>query len=267
MFPRFVSASRRGLTLIELVVVLAILAALAILIVPRLDSFKSQADTAAGATNASELASLLQLQKTSSGAYPNFDLLLDENDSPYSKVWGTGGSPFTTATIPGPGPSGSWYRSLLSGGLINVLKNSSTATNASNSGLTANLTVVQTAVTGSGFKMAELSYSASAGTHPYVGAIDEMIFPGGLDSTGTPIGTNVKLVAVGLGPNSGFAYGNTIPLDAQGDDTAATYCRYIAIFAIYKSGKAAELRMVTDHRLRPVDRLLSDYLTASSTGI
>lgn len=260
-------ARRCGLTLIELVVVLAILASLAILIVPRLDSFKGQSDTAAAATNASELVSLLQLQKTSSGAYPNFDLLLDETDATYSKLWSTGGSPFTATTIPGPGPSGSWYRSLLSGGIINVLKNSSTATNASSSGVATNLTVVQTAITGSGFKMAELNYSASAGTHPYVGAIDEMIFPGGVDSTGAALGTNVKLVAVGLGPNSGFAYGNTIPLDSQGDDAAATYCRYIAVFAIYKSGKAAELRMVTDHRLRPIDRLLSDYQAASSTGI
>jgi prepilin-type N-terminal cleavage/methylation domain-containing protein len=263
-------APRRGLTLIELVVVMAILAALAVLVIPRLDFLRGQADQAAAATNAGEVATLLQTQRTSSGTYPMFDVLTDTSGTPYDKVWSTGGSPFTTFTVPAPGGGVSWYRSFINGGITNVLRNdpatTTTAGGASSSGTI--VTPVQTTITTSGLPVAELNYLASPGIHPYVSSITKSLYPGHTPGTEHPVtkvnlGTNVKLIAMGLGPNSNFSLGN-VPLISVGDDTTQVYCRYIAIFAIYSNGKGAELKMVTDHRMRPIDTVIADFKAAGA---
>ena len=70
---------RHGLTLIELVVVMAILISLAAIILPRLDFVKGQADNAATATNAADLSKVIETNRVNSGSYGAFDLLGDGN--------------------------------------------------------------------------------------------------------------------------------------------------------------------------------------------
>ena len=266
--PRFSRRTlRRGLTLIELVVVMAILAALAALVIPRLDFLKGQADQASAATNAGNLATLLQTQRTSTGNYPMFDVLTDTAGVPFDKVWKTSPtlSPFTAFTIPAPGGGVSWYRSFLNGGIANVLQNDP-ATTAAAGGASSSGTIIAPAT--SGLKVAELNYTVSPGTHPYVSSIAAALYPGHTPGTEHPVtkvnlGTNVKLVAMGLGPNANFTLGN-VPLISVGDDTKEVYCRYIVIFAVYSNGKGAELKMVTDHRMRPIDTLITDFKAAGA---
>lgn len=69
--------SRRGLTLIELVVVMLILAAVAGIVLPLLPNMITRAHTSTGATNVSELAKALQTYEAIHFAYPtNFDSLV-----------------------------------------------------------------------------------------------------------------------------------------------------------------------------------------------
>jgi hypothetical protein len=74
---------------------------------------------------------------------------------------------------------------------------------------------------------------------------------------------------MGIGPNSGL--GGTVmattPLDVQaGDSAATTYCRYLAIFAIWSDGKPAQLKMVVDHRGKTIDKRISQFNQAGPTG-
>ena len=70
-------AARRGLTLIELVVVMAILAALAGILIPTLSGMLNRAHSSSSATNISEVAKLIQTYHTQYLGYPdNFDSLV-----------------------------------------------------------------------------------------------------------------------------------------------------------------------------------------------
>jgi prepilin-type N-terminal cleavage/methylation domain-containing protein len=70
-------SSRRGLTLIELIVVMLILAAVAGLVLPLLPSMVTRAHTSTGATNISEVAKAIQTHQATYLKYPsNFDSLI-----------------------------------------------------------------------------------------------------------------------------------------------------------------------------------------------
>jgi prepilin-type N-terminal cleavage/methylation domain-containing protein len=70
-------AARRGLTLMELVVVMVILAAVAGIVLPLLPSMISRAHTSTGATNISELAKAVQTHQATYYSYPdNLDSLV-----------------------------------------------------------------------------------------------------------------------------------------------------------------------------------------------
>ena len=74
------SAERRGLTLIELVVVMLILAAVAGIVLPLLPGMVTRAHTSTGATNVSELAKAIQTHEAMYLSYPtNFDSLVVTN--------------------------------------------------------------------------------------------------------------------------------------------------------------------------------------------
>jgi len=75
---RMGSRNRQGLTLMELVVVMAILIALASILVPLFPSMIERAHKASEATNTSELTKAVQLYQAINGNYPDgFDLLTD----------------------------------------------------------------------------------------------------------------------------------------------------------------------------------------------
>jgi prepilin-type N-terminal cleavage/methylation domain-containing protein len=258
---RSFSQLHRGLTLIELVVVLAILVGLAALIVPRLDFLKNQADHAAAAATSGDLATMLQTQKTATGTYPSLDLLTDESGAVYSKLWSDIGPLFTAFTFPEytGAPGTEYYRSFLEGGLKTGYQQVSTATDASNSTGTAPAIDLVNGAAGGDLVMAEL---ADTSTHPYVTAIRKACFP---ETNGaTPAGVPVKLVAMGIGPRNTMV-GNVMtstPTETQGDNSKEVYCRYMAVFAVYGTGRPAQLKMVVDHRGKQVDKRIAQFAEA-----
>lgn len=278
--PRFTQTARRGLTLIELVVVIAILAVLAAMIIPRLDFLKTQAEHAAGAATTADLASLIQTYRASSGSYPTFDSLVDSSGALITAtggtaaIWATGATlPLTPSTITAANPGvDRWYGSFLEGGLKYAYLHT-VSSNVSNSVTSANLSapvdLVNLTGGSTGATLATLN-----GTGTYAATIPTTCFPeltAGLTGTAavTALETaGIKLVAMGVGPTTKLgAVMNQIPLEASGgEDAAKIYCRYYAIFAIYKDGRAANLRMVVDHRFKQVGKKVEQYNSSGATA-
>jgi prepilin-type N-terminal cleavage/methylation domain-containing protein len=259
----------RGLTLIELVVVLAILAVLAGMIVPQLDFLKNQASYASSASNANELGRMLQTYKSASstGTYPALDSLIDSTNNA-AATWAMGSITFLNATT----LSSSYASSLLNGGVRYAIPiKTGTISDASDAfDGTVAPTDLYTAVTTSGMMVATVTQTGGA---PYNGDIYKAIYPGTITASGSGGSVNVTLptsaagtmlVAMGIGPQNGML-GNlmtTVPLDTQlGDDTKTVYSRYIAIFIAFSSGKPARLMMVTDHRGKQIGKLVTQYST------
>jgi prepilin-type N-terminal cleavage/methylation domain-containing protein len=285
---------RHGLTLIELVVVMAILISLAAIILPRLDFVKGQADNAATATNAADLSKVIETNRVNSGSYGAFDLLGDGNGALLPSLWGTNvfsgqgataPAGYTSTTIPGPtGPAGPfYYQSFLDAGL-NGIVNSAAATNASNSDIPAtgsavvvNLSNAIAGATGPGNSLAVLAGNSG---NPYADQLFTTLVPSGTigltqsyssstDTSAPGYGSQAfYLVAMGIGPSSSIV-GTLIasaPQETQGDDPAAVYCRYIGIWKVYASGKPAQLLAVVDHRSKTIDTNIQQFNQRSSTN-
>jgi prepilin-type N-terminal cleavage/methylation domain-containing protein len=72
------SSRRRGLTLLELVVVMAILAALAAVLIPMFPNLLTQSHSSAAATNVAEVTKAVQMYNSQTALYPsNLDSLVD----------------------------------------------------------------------------------------------------------------------------------------------------------------------------------------------
>ncbi len=253
--------TRRGLTLIELVVVLGVLATLAAIVVPRLDFVKGQADRASAASNNADLVTLLQTHKLSTGKYPQLDLLVDSAGTAYSKMWNTdGSSPFTVTTLDGAMTGSGYYRSLLEGGLTTGLYNDSAYSNASNSDVASTAVDLVSAGAAGTLKVAELT---TASTNVYKQTVFDLSFP----NTAGVAPTGVKLIGMGIGYRNGLngSVMASTPLQTDNDDPKAVYCRYIAIFAIYNDGTPAQLKMVLDHRMKTIDKNLEQFKTQVPT--
>jgi prepilin-type N-terminal cleavage/methylation domain-containing protein len=246
-----------GFTLIELVVVLAILAAAAGLLIPRLDFMRRSADTASAATGMNQLMSNLQLFRTVKGTYPDrFDSLLQGTDAapgtpdpvddsasaagadPYEKLFNHPASAFEPFKIPvftgapGTDQSGLSFLHLIG---PNLYDHSLDATFATDSGSV--LRDVSTAYAATGFWVARVKIAGSSTATN----IRNSIYTDGVMPTG------VTLVALGVGARC-TANGVTMsapPLYA-GVNPEDYYGRFIAIFAVYTSGKRAELKAVVD---------------------
>jgi len=95
-----VAIRRRGLTLIELVVVMVILAALAGIVVPLLPGMVGRAHTSSSATNVGEIAKAIQTHQALQLSYPdNFDSLVDTTGALVGYLPGAGAGQLTTATL------------------------------------------------------------------------------------------------------------------------------------------------------------------------
>lgn len=283
---------RRGLTLIELVVVIAILAVLASMIIPRLDFLKDQAEHASSASTQADVGTLLQTYKASSGKYPTFDTLIDTSGALYSKLQGqTALSGLEVWAPPSPGAGAThFYRSLSEAGFSYGYTHDAASTDASNSA--TNVVDLINQIFDGSLKLATIK-STGGGTNAT--AVRNAIYPGGTqfqaatDPDGIPgngdettaqwvqvaagtIPADRKLVVFGLGPKSN-ATGNILvsaPLGAAGsDDSKATYCRYLVVFEVYGTATntpQAKFKMVTDHRLRQIGSRVDQYKSGNAAG-
>lgn len=288
---RFSSTARCGLTLIELVVVMAIIAVLASMVIPRLDFLKAQAEHSASAGTQGDLGTIIQTFKTSSGKYPTFDTLIaSSGNTLYSKLQSqTAGSFLEATTIPAPaGPGTDWYRSFSDGGFTYGYQHDAAATDASSSGTTAvdvvnqifdgSIKFATVKATGGGTYGAALraaiypggaTYVTPVADDPATTTIDETVVGGWTQVAAGTIPATSKLVAFGVGPKSNLV-GNVMvsaPSSAMAaDDSAATYCRYLVIFEIFSNGAPAKFKMITDHRGRQIGARIDLYKQGSAVN-
>jgi general secretion pathway protein G len=263
------SSVSSGFTLIELVVVLAILAAVAGLLIPRLDFLRRSADTATAATGMNQAMSNIQLYRTVKGSYPSqFDSLLEgpvaaPSGIPgtvpmYARLFNHPSEPFESFFIAdftgAPGTDQSWLSFLHVIG-PKLYDHSTTATYASDSGTTlrdVHPTPDPTPATYEGFWVARVKLAGSSTAT----TIRNSIYTDGV------VPAEVTLVALGIGPKC-TANGVTMtapPLYA-GINPEDYYGRFIAIFAVYSTGKRAELKAVVDPTGSVVNAQLKNYHT------
>jgi type II secretory pathway pseudopilin PulG len=260
------TAQRRGLTLIELVVVLFILIALAALVIPRLSFLQDQAKNAAGAAGAADLMNNIEVYRASSGAYPQkFDSLLDVGGaSIYDNLWKHPG--FTPPIVPS---------TLGAGGDFTILESFGHAfSNAQgNYYLEDQVTTTGTDPNFSGTSLRAITFSGSdpiAVIAPRVAAPaseGDVITNAIWQAAGYPVGidnSGITLLAVGVGPNCS-AVGQTLSkAPQQVAQDPSLYGRFIAVFALYgqgsaNPGKAAQLATVIDSFYQPIDSNIASF--------
>lgn len=221
----------RGLTLIELVVVLLILAALAGILVPVLQNMAQKSHGSAGATNAGEIAKAIAMYEAQVRAQPdNFDALYDGTDLVVDAGSGLTATPLDDEDLD----------SLNSVGISGYMLHDPAATDQ---------TFEPYAVTAMPTLLASGSVVAtlSAGNVQSLGLQPTIL----RTETSLPASSPVKYVAFGVGGRNS-AIGKTM-LDApvhfpeSGESTVTTYSRYLAVYAIPRVGPARLSAVVAAH--------------------
>jgi prepilin-type N-terminal cleavage/methylation domain-containing protein len=241
--------ARPGLTLIELVVVVAILAILAGLVIPQIDFLRRSADKAGASTAIAQVVGNLQLYRTTFGNYPDqFDSLLA---SP-----GAGGlygklsdelNAATTGKLSSATLTAQQLASLNEVGIKTVMDHDAASTVPADSGVSARSLAV-------GGKVAVVNTSSAAGLE-----IADSIYPP-TTASGDAIPANVTLVVVGVGPRN-KAVGTTLqsPPVYSSVNADTTYNRILAVFAVYSDGRAAALKAALDSNGDYLNEELREY--------
>lgn len=208
-------AAARGLTLIELTVVLLILAATAGVLVPRLVGYSTRAHGATGSSNMGEVAKAISLFETDRGVYPDgWDSLTTATDA----LWaGTGGSTNLAATALVAGENDA----LIEAGIVNLAEMddaSADFTFAPYAGTTETL--------------------APAGTPTLV-----KLAGGGAAALGLP-GVDADYVVLGLGAQSSLIGDKMLDAPVHfpegGDAPATLYSRFCGVFRVADAGTPLE---------------------------
>lgn len=239
---------RKGLTLIELVMVLIILTALAAMIVPIIDNIRRTSDKSTASAVMKQLVENVSLYRTQKGVYPNdFDSLLDEDGLTAATSLGKSGkgiaSPLSTLELEGltgigitrvmdldvDNSTGNVYRARPgnSGVVPRLLSDDPTVYVLTNADIVGSIYPEEVAGTSG-------SFDATTGTITKAN------------------GTKVRLVALGVGPSCD-AVGQTMqspPAYSGVTNPEETYNRFIAIFAVYENTagrkKRAQLKGALD---------------------
>jgi len=228
-FPR--NRRDRGLTLIELIVVMAILVILAGLTLPKLDVFKLKANKAQAAANITAVANYVSAFRVQHDVYPDvWDSMLDStsNTTLYpqlhpSLTGGVGGSAtkMSTSTI-----TADELKSLNRVGILTVVDNDPSVSFPNNSGTSGprTLTTGDTVVTVNA-------------ADPKGAAIIDTFYP---DGAGVPSGKKIAVFA--LGPRSNMI-GDVLvaaPFYANADQLTQ-YARFLVAFELSSSGGRARM--------------------------
>ena len=148
-------AGRRGLTLLELVVVLGILVAVAAILVPLMPNLLRRAHKSTDATQSSELAKAVQMCQAATYAYPDkFDALCDSSGNLPSYLPGYTASSGTAA------PAGAF------GGFVTVQPAGTDVAAALNSVGVNNVMYLSSGTTGTGFAPTRFPYDSPATSTP-----------------------------------------------------------------------------------------------------
>jgi len=216
---------RTGLTLIELVVVLAILAILGGILVPKLMGYLEKAHGAEGITNVSEVTKFVQLYRTQYGVYP---------DAPDSLLLMTGAhNPNVAAEararfVAGPiAPiTSAQADSLAEAGITAVVIPTGVESNASE------LVAVPTAIVGGGTRLAQIDKTTGSG--------GESTLRTELRQRPAELATNDYFV-FGLGSQC-LMVGKTMleaPLDMEADPNKS-YNRFLLVYKVPIAGGKAK---------------------------
>lgn len=222
---------RRGLTLIELVVVLLVLAALAGVLVPVLQNMVQKSHGSAGATNIGEIAKAIGLFEAQTGRHPdNYDALYDGTDLVIDA-----GSGLTAVALDDED-----LESLNDIGITGYMLHDPAATNKT-------FEPYALAVTPTLLAEGSMVATLSAGNVQSLGLPPTVL----RTETTSPASTPVKYVALGVGQRNS-AIGKTM-LDAAvhfpeaGESPLTTYSRYLAIYAIPRVGPARLAAVAAAH--------------------
>lgn len=185
MLPVTPARERRGLTLLELVVVLTILVAIGALLVPLLPNFIHRSNIASCVVNITEMDKLIQ---TYSNLYAEFPDKLD------NLVKNDGNLP--TYVAAGDYPEGTGQKSFAPGDLT-----AAEATALKEAGITSVCRLVEDA--GGDWKPTFWPYNASLSTPPTLDDVDDTLKPAVLTATGAqlmglPYSANYKYVIFGV---------------------------------------------------------------------
>ncbi len=244
MFHR-AATRRRGLTLLELAVVMAMLVALVGILVPLLPNLIYQAHTANGATNISELQKSLATYYTCNFTYPDgYDsLLLPAGTVPSSMMWmGSSVSNAIKGALTPYTLTAADVRSLKAAGIATVYNMADTSTGAS---ATFPGTVTPAVTLATGTKLLSVSTDLLTGNVQDSDGnyVCGLVSPANADSTATYIalGVGANCTMVGAG-NGGVAEPPIRGTPNGSSDLNAKYGRYVAIFKVDSvNGNAATL--------------------------
>lgn len=229
---------QKGLTLIELIVVLTVLVAISGLLLPQVDFLRRSSDKATGSAGIKGLAENVQLYRTLTGKYPDgWDSLMDESTTSELADSIATGSKLTPTTLTANEASG-----LSKIGVANIFNHEAAPYTNSYRSLPGFSGVSSVAVA-DGIDVAEVTNADIIGS----------IYPAGLP-------TGVRLIALGAGPNL-TSLGKTMvaPPTYAGVDGLTQYNRFIAIFAVYESGKRAQLKGSLDSSGDFLDQEIAEF--------
>ncbi len=238
---------RRGLTLIELVIVLVILATVAGLVIPHVGMIGRSSDMAASAKTQSDLAANIQLFFVLQKRYPQgFDSLLDTTGAIYASD--TTDANTQSRGLPYAGADGTrlqsqlakasltnatgaeYLKSFTRSGFDYVFDHDTTVVNSNNSATT------QRYVSANGSTSAPSTVDVAEVTGSYL--VGKFV-PQGLQ-------TGERLVALGIGPRIAAQSKTLSNAPVYPGCDGKYYGHYVAVFKIYATGERATLVGVCD---------------------
>jgi prepilin-type N-terminal cleavage/methylation domain-containing protein len=233
MSNKQVSHSPRGLTLIELVLVVAVLAILAGFIVPRLGFIRNLAGEAANATIIADSANQAVLFNTAIGHYPQGeDTLLDSTGALYGSLNSSLKNALTALDLSTDTNAAKSLNGQLGGGTVVLYANDTTNSVPANSG-----TIVSNLTSSTG-KVAQVKVPTTLNDASYPIYLAAYGATRLNTTTGAP-NDGTYLVALGYGPGSEINGKTGLEAPLLFDKTAGEYNRPILLLKVFGNNSTA----------------------------